>query len=196
MGHDTVMSNLRLVARISVSLLAVLLAWLGFLFTRSRGVLADMIVIISLAWILSRLLVFVLGRRWGYRSAFVIAVGAALAGETASFLRSNTFVGWWWLALVFLSGFAGGLLATVMDTGLWEDNFPPSAEILDEVFLFHKNHLGKLKKFLPQSVPLISWLLWRGSFFNADMADGRVFHLVRGSRPSFFYKKLCGARRT
>jgi hypothetical protein len=94
MGHDTVMSNLRLVARISVSLLAVLLAWLGFLFTRSRGVLADMIVIISLAWILSRLLVFVLGRRWGYRSAFVIAVGAALAGETASFLRSNTFVGW------------------------------------------------------------------------------------------------------
>jgi len=140
------MTNPKLTTRVTVFLFALSLTWLGFLFVGSWGVLGDVIVITALAWALSRLMVFVMGSKWGYRSAFIIAFGAALAGEVVSFSSSGIFAGWWRLLLAFLGAFTGGLLATANHNGLWEDNFPPSSETLDEVLIFHQRRLGGVKK--------------------------------------------------
>jgi lipopolysaccharide/colanic/teichoic acid biosynthesis glycosyltransferase len=140
------MSKSKPVVKYSVSLPVLLTAWLVFLLIRSWGSVPDMIVIFSAAIVLSQLVVFVLGRKWGFRSAFIITLGAAIAGESASSLLLGTSMDWRWLTLAFLIAFAGGLLATAIDSGLWEDNSPPSSEIVNEVLLSHQLRLGKLKK--------------------------------------------------
>jgi lipopolysaccharide/colanic/teichoic acid biosynthesis glycosyltransferase len=46
---------------------------------------------------------------------------------------------------IFMGAFAGGLVATALDKGLWERSFPPSGQIESEIMGYHKKVIENLK---------------------------------------------------
>ncbi|MDQ4078399.1 MAG: sugar transferase [Chloroflexota bacterium] len=78
-----------------------------------------------------------LGYAWPYRLAFLSSatVGVALWLYQQVLITPSSSP--WQLVSVLMGCFLGGLLATVVDVGLWEDSFPPAPRIQDEVRRYH-----------------------------------------------------------
>lgn len=88
-----------------------------------------------------------LARGWRYRLAFLASAGLSLAYWGAGWLVGAThpahIQGGADLLATFSGAFAGGLLATSLREGLWENNSPPPAYIQDEVHRLHLQLIGK-----------------------------------------------------
>jgi lipopolysaccharide/colanic/teichoic acid biosynthesis glycosyltransferase len=73
-----------------------------------------------------------------YRAAFLLALaGAAATLVAASSPMASPASGLAALALAGLGAFVGGLTASTRDDGLWEDNHPPSGEVVHQVLQAH-----------------------------------------------------------
>ncbi len=107
-----------------------------------------------------------LERRWSYRLAFALSAGlpavlwAALQAlmlritsdvlPGAPALAAFSFgVALLRLGLAALGAFGGGLVATGLNEGLWENNSPPAEWVQDEVHQMHRKLIG-----VPGPVPL------------------------------------------
>ncbi|HZI25947.1 MAG TPA: sugar transferase [Chryseolinea sp.] len=79
---------------------------------------------------------------WTYRVSFLIGFFVTaywvdtLSPDTISALR---------IFGIFMGAFAGGLVATALDKGLWERSFPPSGQIESEIMGYHKKVIENLK---------------------------------------------------
>ncbi len=79
-----------------------------------------------------------LGRAWQSRAAVVL--GAALGAGLWTAGRGFTP---WALLEAAAGAFAGGLLATALSEGLWEDSFPPTPEVAAAVLAQHRAAFGR-----------------------------------------------------
>ena len=79
---------------------------------------------------------------WTYRVSFLIGFFVTaywvdtLSPDTISAIR---------IFGIFMGAFAGGLVATALDKGLWERSFPPSGQIESEIMGYHKKVIENLK---------------------------------------------------
>jgi lipopolysaccharide/colanic/teichoic acid biosynthesis glycosyltransferase len=79
---------------------------------------------------------------WTYRVSFLIGFFVTaywvdtLSPDTISAIR---------IFGIFMGAFAGGLVATALDKGLWERSFPPSGQIESEIMSYHKKVIENLK---------------------------------------------------
>jgi lipopolysaccharide/colanic/teichoic acid biosynthesis glycosyltransferase len=86
--------------------------------------------------------VFVEDKPWMYRVSFLIGFFVTaywvdtISVEPVSALR---------IFGIFMGAFAGGLVTTVLDKGLWEKSFPPSDEIESEIMGYHEKVNQNLK---------------------------------------------------
>jgi lipopolysaccharide/colanic/teichoic acid biosynthesis glycosyltransferase len=87
-------------------------------------------------------IIFVEDKPWMYRVSFLIGFFVTvywvdtISVDTISALR---------LFGIFMGAFAGGLVATVLDKGLWEKSFPPSNQIESEIMRYHEKVIENLK---------------------------------------------------
>jgi len=115
-----------------------------------------------LAYSLERSLsIFINGQRWRYRLAFlgsaslpILMAGfwlleglitQPLSRHVAMSLHTPIIV----LAIAGIGAFVGGMFASGMNNGFWENNFPPSSQVKDEVHQWHVAAIGH-----PGPVPL------------------------------------------
>ncbi|MEW5869675.1 MAG: sugar transferase [Chloroflexota bacterium] len=85
-----------------------------------------------------------LAAKWRYRLAFVLGASLpALSWASQQALRAGlpgalTFRSLGQLGLLFLGAWAGSLVVTALNTGLWEDNSPPAERLQAEVYQAHQ----------------------------------------------------------
>jgi lipopolysaccharide/colanic/teichoic acid biosynthesis glycosyltransferase len=74
---------------------------------------------------------------WTYRVAFLIGFFVALywADTSSAIIILEVFVG----------AFAGGLAATALDKGMWENSYPPSEQIQTEIIQYHEKVIKNLR---------------------------------------------------
>lgn len=92
-----------------------------------------------ITFISQKLIALIVGKNypWTYRVAFLIGfVLAAYWADTSSAII---------LFEVFLGAFAGGLAATALDKGMWENSYPPSDQIQTEIIEYHEKVIKNLK---------------------------------------------------
>lgn len=80
---------------------------------------------------------------WRFRLAFILPLLMFLSGEMVlqnSLPRQVPLI-WYWIAL--LGGYAGALLSTSFNLPLWENNYPPSQQVVEEVFQRHRAEIGE-----------------------------------------------------
>lgn len=81
---------------------------------------------------------------WRYRSAFMGSAGIFFI-FWLSFLRTSpASSGFGWLFIALLGAFLGAILTTGVNDKLWENNSPPSEEVLQEVSRLHLEVIGTL----------------------------------------------------
>ena len=98
----------------------------------------------ALITFISQKVIFVEGekRPWTYRVSFLLGFFITLywldtiSVDAISALR---------IFGIFMGAFAGGLIATALDKGLWEKSFPPSGQIENEIRGYHRNVIEHLK---------------------------------------------------
>jgi lipopolysaccharide/colanic/teichoic acid biosynthesis glycosyltransferase len=87
-------------------------------------------------------IIFIEDKPWMYRVSFLIGFFVTLywvdtiSVEAVSALR---------ILGIFIGAFAGGLVATALDKGLWEKSFPPSPQIEREILEYHEQVIENLK---------------------------------------------------
>jgi lipopolysaccharide/colanic/teichoic acid biosynthesis glycosyltransferase len=87
-------------------------------------------------------IIFVEDKPWMYRVSFLIGFFVTaywvdtISVEPVSSLR---------IFGIFMAAFAGGLVATTLDKGLWEKSFPPSNQIENEIMRYHEKVNENLK---------------------------------------------------
>ncbi len=127
-------------------------------------------------------------RPWSYRLAFLFGAGVTIAVWIDHVLMLPVSPAIASLGSAALGSFAGGLLATAFDDGLWEDTYPPSPGIEAAVRLQHQSVLRQLptephsKRLfdlaLALSGLLLSAPLWLVSMFLVWFEDpGPVFFI-------------------
>lgn len=90
---------------------------------------------------------------WRYRAALLGSVGIFFI-FWLSFLRTSPrSIGFEWLLIALLGAFLGAMLATSLNEKLWENNSPPSEEVMKEVFRLHQDVIG-----IPGPTPLLKRL--------------------------------------
>lgn len=103
----------------------------------------------ALAIALERGLVFLpLSFGWRHRLAFLGSLGIFLLLWLVNWILSPGLVSPGWLFAAALGAFVGGILATSFNERLWENNSPPSEEIILAVYQQHEQLIGK-----PDSTP-------------------------------------------
>ncbi len=133
------------------------LVWMGYgwTFAGPNQVLKRFILIFSLgvahillAIVLERgLTATSIGRVWRYRLAFLIDAAIPFLYAFIHLLVGSYtgLLGFVWLVLVAFAGaYLGGLAATGLNDGLWEDNSPPAVEIQQDVRRLHVQVMGQL----------------------------------------------------
>lgn len=98
----------------------------------------------ALITFISQKVIFVEGekRPWTYRVSFLLGFFITLywldtiSVDAISALR---------IFGIFMGAFAGGLIATGLDKGLWEKSFPPSGQIESEIRDYHRNVIEHVK---------------------------------------------------
>jgi lipopolysaccharide/colanic/teichoic acid biosynthesis glycosyltransferase len=99
-----------------------------------------------IALLLIRFLRILLGRQsnpWACRLGFLLSLGLSLARWLAYLPPHPQQASLTDVAAGFLGAWLGGLLATALEVGLWENNFPPSPEVEADVLRIHRARLGK-----------------------------------------------------
>jgi lipopolysaccharide/colanic/teichoic acid biosynthesis glycosyltransferase len=103
----------------------------------------------ALAIALERSLVFLpLSFEWRHRLAFFGSFGIFLVLWLVNWIGSPEVISPGWLFAAALGAFVGGILATSFNERLWENNSPPSEEIVRAVYQQHQQLIGK-----PDSTP-------------------------------------------
>ena len=103
----------------------------------------------ALTLALERSLVFLsLSTKWHYRSAFLGSIGIFLVIWFGNWLAFPEIVRPGWLIAAVFGAFLGGILATSFNERLWENNSPPSEEIVHAVYQQHLKLIG-----LPDRTP-------------------------------------------
>ncbi len=84
-----------------------------------------------------------LDRGWRLRLAFILPFLVFFLGGTFFYneLSWKIPLGWYLMALLGVS--AGALLSTGFSMPLWENNYPPSQQVVDEVFQRHRVEIGE-----------------------------------------------------
>jgi lipopolysaccharide/colanic/teichoic acid biosynthesis glycosyltransferase len=112
------------------------------------GLVAGVVILSTvLTLAIERSLVYLpLSTSWRYRLAFLgsplVFFGIWIA------LPQEVGIGWAFASL--LGGFLGGILATSFSERLWENNSPPSAEVMLDVYQLHLDEIGE-----PDSTPVL-----------------------------------------
>ena len=146
----------------------------------------------ALAIALERGLVFLpLSFCWRHRLAFLGSLGIFLLLWLANWILSPGLVSPGWLFAAALGAFVGGILATSFNERLWENNSPPSEEIILAVYQQHEQLIGK-----PDSTPglkrlfdlvlasvglLLSMPVWLLSIFLVWIEDPGPLLFVKNS---------------
>lgn len=97
----------------------------------------------AIAIALERSLLFSsLSHKWRYRLAFLGSWGIFLVLWLWNWIESFEMLDLGLLIAALVGAFAGGILATYFSERLWENNSPPSAEIIRDVYQQHRNLIG------------------------------------------------------
>jgi lipopolysaccharide/colanic/teichoic acid biosynthesis glycosyltransferase len=93
---------------------------------------------------LERSLVFLsLSPKWHYRFAFLSSMGIFLVIWFGNWLAFHEIFRPGWLIVAVFGAFLGGILATSFNERLWENNSPPSEEIMLDVYQQHLKLIGE-----------------------------------------------------
>lgn len=165
-------SPIRLVLNILLCLIVLVIAWQGVavgasdlpdipLLPRTIYILFGlMILTLVLAFSLQRVLIFSplnLKPAWTYRLGFLISAGLAVGLWSPDLLRAGTPQPVWMVGGV-IGAFLGGLLASGLTYGFWEENLPPSQLVKEEVRAFHLKVIGQ-PRVGPRAKHLFDFLL-------------------------------------
>ena len=102
------------------------------------------LLVAALAMAIERSLVAVpLSLSWRYRSALLGCVGIFLMIWAGIWLASAAAFTPSWLIPAVLGAFLGCILATNFNEGLWENNSPPSEDVMQDVYQQHQALIGK-----------------------------------------------------
>lgn len=138
----------RVISLVNV-LILVLLSWLFMAQVLSTGQLTLLwfcgvvILAAAIAIALERSLVFLsLPYKRRYRFAFLGSWGIFLVLLLWNWILSPFVFSLGWLLAALVGAFTGGILATNFNERLWENNSPPSADIIRDVYQQHKELIG------------------------------------------------------
>jgi lipopolysaccharide/colanic/teichoic acid biosynthesis glycosyltransferase len=81
---------------------------------------------------------------WRFRLAFLASLGWGLFILFAGLPLPGPQIQLLFLLAIFLGSFGGGVGASSLESGLWEDNSPPSLEVQQEVLALHRAELPSL----------------------------------------------------
>ncbi|HEC62485.1 MAG TPA: sugar transferase [bacterium] len=81
-------------------------------------------------------------RDWRYRLAFFVSGGLGCIRWVTLVINPAPHPRPFWLITVLVGAYLGGLLATSLNEGLWENNSPPSEHIQAEVHQRHLEYIG------------------------------------------------------
>ncbi|MFN2213176.1 MAG: sugar transferase [Anaerolineales bacterium] len=140
-----------------ITLVLVVLTWLVMSQLASAGrlkpgwavLLAALMAAMSLA-VERSLLSFPLALGWRYRSALLGSVGIFLVISLGIWISNPPGLSPWMLFPAILGSFVGCILATQFNEGIWENNSPPSQEVMQDVYQKHLALIGH-----PGRVPLL-----------------------------------------
>jgi lipopolysaccharide/colanic/teichoic acid biosynthesis glycosyltransferase len=88
-------------------------------------------------------IIFVEDKPWMYRVSFLM--GFFVPAYWVDTLSAETTISALRIFGIFMGAFAGGLIATALDKGLWERSFPPSHQIEGEIIEYHEKVIENLK---------------------------------------------------
>jgi lipopolysaccharide/colanic/teichoic acid biosynthesis glycosyltransferase len=112
-------------------------------------ILGVVIIFAALTMAIERSLVFLLlPPKWHYRFAFFGSVGIFLVTWIGNWLAYPGVFRIGWLIPSVFGAFLGGILSTSFNERLWENNSPPSEEIMQDVYQQHRKLIGS-----PDSTP-------------------------------------------
>jgi lipopolysaccharide/colanic/teichoic acid biosynthesis glycosyltransferase len=86
--------------------------------------------------------IFVEDKPWMYRVSFLIGFFVTLYWLDTISVDAISAIR---IFGIFIGAFAGGLIATALDKGLWEKSFPPSDQIESEILGYHQKVIKNLK---------------------------------------------------
>jgi lipopolysaccharide/colanic/teichoic acid biosynthesis glycosyltransferase len=140
--------NWKAIAYVPISAILVILTTLYLRKISYNGSWLDILGLL----LLSALLTFVFERmaaaqsmhyKWRYRLAFLGSAGLSLGAWLVLRLLPSQSLELYWVFFVLLGAFLGGLLATGINEGFWEDNSPPLDRVKDEVHQLHLDFFGR-----------------------------------------------------
>jgi lipopolysaccharide/colanic/teichoic acid biosynthesis glycosyltransferase len=79
---------------------------------------------------------------WRYRLAFLGSFCIFLIFWVAYSIAFYQPIGFVWIPVAAVGSFLGGILATGLKEGLWENNSPPSEEVMQDVYQKHLEVIG------------------------------------------------------
>jgi lipopolysaccharide/colanic/teichoic acid biosynthesis glycosyltransferase len=150
--------NWKAVAYVPVSAILVILS---ALYLRKISLNGSWLDILGLL-VLSALLTFTFERtaavlpvsdEWRYRIAFLGSGGLFLCLWIVLLFNPTLSLNFYWIIIAILGAFLGGLLASGINEGFWEDNSPPLDHVKHEVHQHHLDYFGE-----PGSSPLLKRL--------------------------------------
>ena len=137
------------VVSLLITIFLVVLVWLFMQRVISSGmtavgwILGAMILSALLTMALERSLVILsLSISWRYRLAFLGSIGVFLIFWLGYWIGFSETIKFGWFLIVILGAFFGGILATSLTERLWENNFPPSEGVLQDVYRRHQEAIG------------------------------------------------------
>jgi len=87
---------------------------------------------------------------WHYRLALLGSVGIFLVISIGIWISNPPGISPWLLIPAILGAFVGCILATQFNEGIWENNSPPSQEVMQDVYRQHRALIGP-----PGQVPVL-----------------------------------------
>ena len=203
-SHDSPVSPRR-PWRGSVEIAGSLVLWAmlgGVAWQASAGGMVSTLALLPTAALLSGAVAYLIHRGLRHLTAnrasiqYRIAVMVAFAGSLAVSLAAMSSASKIGIGLVLALGwgaFLGGLAASARDEGLWEDNYPPSLEIINQVVQAHRSRLRTMAR-IPRGK---RWLDVAGSacalLIASPLAAGVCLLLwLEDPGPLFFVKNSVG----
>lgn len=87
---------------------------------------------------------------WRYRLALLGSVGLSTLMWGVTWINSGSGFSPWGLIFIILGAYLGCILATHFNEGLWENNSPPSEDVMKEVYQQHLALIGH-----PDDIPVL-----------------------------------------
>jgi lipopolysaccharide/colanic/teichoic acid biosynthesis glycosyltransferase len=158
----------------------------------AQGVGGVIILAAGLCMALERsLAILSLSLKWRYRSAFLATLGVFLIFWFSNLIISLSSISFIWIIVAVLGAFLGSILVISFNEKLWENNSPPSEEVLSEVYHLHLDVIGipgetpPLKRIFNFCLGLIGLLIslpiWLASTFLVWIEDPGPLLFVKNS---------------